>query len=61
VASCWIHAVKGALDGAAGKALTEELALPPGYKVYASGAFGYAAVELPAAAPRREGTVTLIR
>ncbi|MDT8901563.1 nitroreductase family protein [Anaeroselena agilis] len=61
VGSCWIHAVKFIFDGADGKALAAELALPPGYRVYASGAFGYPAAGLPDAAPRREGTVTIIR
>lgn len=61
VGSCWIHAVKFLFEGADGKALAEELAVPAGFKVYGAGAFGYPAGEWPEAAPRKDGTVTIIR
>lgn len=44
-----------------GNALVSELGIPEGYKIFASGVFGYAAVEAPAAAPRKENTVNIIK
>ncbi len=61
IGSCWINALSMLLNAEAGKALNKELGIPEGYKVYGSGAFGYKAMEHPSPAPRKEGTVTIIK
>jgi nitroreductase len=61
IGSVWIHSLRMLFDTEEGKALNQTLGIPEGYKIYGSGAFGYNAGELPAAAPRKEGTVTIIQ
>ncbi len=61
VGSCWIHALSMVLNAEVGNALKKELGIPEGYKVHGSGAFGYKATEHPSPAPRKEGTVTIIK
>ena len=61
IGSCWIHALSMLLNGDAGKDLSQELGIPEGYKVQGSGVFGYKPMENPAPAPRKEGTVTIIK
>lgn len=60
IGSCWIHAVINLLGTDEGKALKEELQIPEGFAPYCSAAFGYKAAD-GSAAPRKEGTVTIIR
>ena len=60
IGSCWIHAVAMALNAEQSGDLRKSLGIPDGYRVCASGAFGYKA-ESPQPAPRKEGTVTMIK
>ena len=60
IGSCWINAVKGALESLEGKALKNELQIPESFKVYCSGAFGYKSAK-PSAAPRKEGIVSILK
>ncbi|HEY3426283.1 MAG TPA: nitroreductase [Negativicutes bacterium] len=61
VGSCWIHSLRSLFDTQEGRALNKQLGIPEGYTIVGSGAFGYNAGEAPAAPPRREGTVTIIK
>lgn len=61
IGSCWIHAIRSLLDSAEGQSLKQVLGIPEGYSILGSGAFGYKAAETPKPAPRREGTVTIIK
>ena len=59
IGSCWINAVKGALEAPEGKALKSELQIPDSFKVYCCGAFGYKSAK-PSAAPRKEGIISIL-
>jgi nitroreductase len=63
VSSCWVHSpimLCGDPDGvAAFNAL--ELGIPAGYVPYAAAVFGYSAMPLPEATPRKLDTVTFVR
>lgn len=61
IGSCWIHALNFVFTTDEGIALRKELGIPEGYVAVGSGAFGYKAVEAPAPAPRREGTINIIK
>ena len=61
IGSCWIHAISVVLNTEQGRALIHELGIPDGYIAFASGAFGYKATESPSPAPRKEGTVNIIK
>jgi nitroreductase len=61
IGSCWIHSVNFLYTTEEGKALFRELGLPNGYVPQASGAFGYSAIPKPNPAPRKDGTVTIIK
>jgi nitroreductase len=61
IGSCWIHSVNFLFNTEVGKALKEELGIPEGYAPIGSGIFGYSAVEASAPAPRKEGTVNIIK
>jgi nitroreductase len=61
IGSCWINIMNFLLSSEDGRHLRSELGIPDGYTVVGSGAFGYKAVEQPAPAPRKEGTVNYIR
>lgn len=61
IGSCWIHAMNFLFTTEEGKSLKIELGIPEGYSPVGSGAFGYKAVESPSPAPRRNGTVNLIK
>lgn len=61
IGSCWIHAVNQLKTTEEGKALFKELGIPEGYTPIGSGAFGYASGEKPEPAPRKEGTVNIIK
>lgn len=60
ISSCWIHAITHLSNTEEGNSLISVLGIPQGNKIFASGSFGYAAVEAPAAAPRKENTVNII-
>jgi Nitroreductase len=61
VGSCWINAIAVNFNAEPGKAMLKELAVPEGYTIYSAGAFGYPAGEIPSAAPRKEGTISIIQ
>lgn len=61
VGSCWIHAIPRVFNTEFGKPVFKELGIPEGYQIYCAGAFGYHAGAAPAAAPRKEGTVQIIK
>jgi nitroreductase len=58
--SCWIHAVVNLLGSENEKALREELKIPDGFSAYCAAAFGYKAADA-SPAPRKEGTVTILK
>jgi nitroreductase len=60
VASCWIHAVSVTFNAEPAKSMLKELAVPDGYTIYGTGAFGYSAVESPSPAPRKDGLITIL-
>jgi len=60
ISSCWIHALTQLSKTEEGNSLIKVLGIPQGNKIFASGVFGYAAVEAPVAAPRKENTVSII-
>lgn len=60
IGSCWIHATTQLSNTEEGNSLISVLGIPQGNKIFASGVFGYAAVEAPAAAPRKDNTVNII-
>ncbi|ATW26868.1 nitroreductase family protein [Candidatus Formimonas warabiya] len=61
IGSCWIHAMNYVFSTEEGKALKKELGIPEGYVSVGAAAFGYKAGESPAPAPRKEGTVHIIK
>ena len=63
IGSCWVHSVVmlwGSTDGAA---LFKRLGIdiPEGYEPYAAAVFGYSAIPLPEAVPRKADMVTFVR
>lgn len=60
IGACFIYGVVSTLNTAEGEALRKELGIPAGYKIYCSAACGYKA-EAPSPAPRKEGTVNIIK
>lgn len=60
VGSCWIHAISVTFNNESAKGILKELAVPDGYVIYSSGAFGYPAMEAQAS-PRKEGTISVIK
>ena len=61
IGSVWIHSLRSLFNSEEGKALNKDLKIPDGYVIYGSGAFGYNSGNVPAAAPRKAGTVTFIK
>ena len=61
IGSCWSSVVAAIFEGEDGAEFRKELKIPDGYKPVAAAGFGYAAGEHPAAGPRKEGTVTIIK
>ncbi len=61
VSSCWIHALNMVLSLESNQSLKAELGIPEGYIPIGSGAFGYKAMETPAAPPRKDGTINIIK
>lgn len=60
VDSCWIHRAREVMDGPEGAKLREKWGISPDYEGIGHCILGYAAGELPAAKPRREGNVLWI-
>lgn len=61
IGSCWIHSLNSLFTTEEGKAVKKELGIPEGYNPVGSGVFGYKAVDSPAPAPRKEGTINIIK
>lgn len=61
IGSCWIHAIVHIFESEEGMSFKEELCIPDGYKVFGAGVFGYPSGDLPEPAPRKEGTVDIIK
>jgi nitroreductase len=61
IGSCWVHAMSFLFSAEEGQALKKELGIPEGYIPIGSGAFGYKDTEQPFPAPRKEGTVNIIK
>jgi nitroreductase len=59
IGSCWVHGLVRLFENS--DQFCGDLCIPEGYKVFAAGVFGHPAGELPEPAPRREGTVDVIR
>jgi len=63
ISSCWVHSpimLCGNAEGAS--AFTAlELGIPSGYQPYAAAVFGYSAMPLPEAAPRKSDIITIVR
>ncbi len=57
----WIHAVNHLKTSDEGRELFKELGIPEGYEPFGSVALGYNGGEIPEPAPRREGTVNIIK
>ncbi|HEY9061833.1 MAG TPA: nitroreductase family protein [Pseudobacteroides sp.] len=57
----WIHAVNHLKTTDEGSKLFKELGIPEGYEPFGSVALGYNGGDIPEPAPRREGTVNIIR
>jgi nitroreductase len=57
----WIHAVNHLKTTDEGKKLFKELGIPEGYEPFGSVALGYNGGDIPEPAPRREGTVNVIK
>jgi nitroreductase len=60
IGSCWIHAVVNLLSSENGKTLRQEFQIPEGFTPYCAAAFGYKAADA-SPAPRKEGTVTILK
>jgi nitroreductase len=61
IGSCWIHALNFVFTTEEGQSLKKDLGIPEGYIPIGSGAFGYKGMEQPSPAPRKEGTVNIIK
>lgn len=61
VGTCWIHAVNFLFGTEEGKLLKGELGIPEDYIPVGSIAVGYKAIDAPAAPPRKENTVNIIK
>jgi nitroreductase len=61
IGSCWIHSMSFLFSTEEGQPLKKELGIPDGYVPVGSGAFGYISGDQPSPAPRKEGTVNIIK
>ena len=61
VGSCWIHRAKEVFDTPEGKALLEKWGIQGDYVGVGNCILGYAKGEIPAAKPRKENYVTIIK
>lgn len=62
ISSCWMHSIMMLYSTEKGKAVFSDLgiAFPERHEPFAAAVFGYSAIPLPDAAPRKEGDVTFI-
>jgi nitroreductase len=62
VGSCWVHSVVMFYENSEGAAFQSLVpGIPEGYVPYAAAVFGYSAVPLPEAAPRKSDVVNFVR
>lgn len=61
IGGCWLHAMNFVFKTEEGKTLEKELGISEGYTPVGALAIGYKGMPSPAAAPRREGTVSIIK
>jgi nitroreductase len=61
IGSCWINQLTWFDDEPAIREVLSTLGIPGNYKVYGSAALGYISGNQPKAAPRKEGTVSIIK
>jgi nitroreductase len=61
IGSCWINQLAWFGDEPAVRAVLTAFGIPENYRVYGSAALGYISGNQPKAAPRKEGTVSIIK
>lgn len=63
IGSCWVHSVVMLCGNEEGRAAFRSLGLgiPEGYEPYAAAVFGYSAMSVPEAGPRKSDVVTFVR
>jgi nitroreductase len=61
IGSCWIHALTMIFQTDEGQALKKELGIPDNHIFVGAAVFGYKDMPQPSPAPRKEGTVKIIR
>jgi nitroreductase len=61
IGSCWINQLAWFGDEPVVREVLTTLAIPKNYKVYGAAALGYISGNQPKAAPRKEGTVSIIK
>jgi nitroreductase len=60
IGACWVHAPIYSFQTEESSSILKALAIPAGYKIFSSGVFGYP-MQSPDPAPRKEGTVSIIK
>jgi nitroreductase len=61
IGSCWIHILALTGDDPKVRAILTELGIPEDYEVSGTATLGFSSKEQPKAAPRKEGTVTIVK
>lgn len=61
IGACWVHSLIIVFPTEEGQVLKKELGIPDNYAFVGAAAFGYKDMEQPSPAPRKEGTVNIIR
>jgi nitroreductase len=61
IGSCWIHILAFAGNDEKVRSILTELGLPENYEISGTAAIGFNSKEAPKAAPRKEGTVTIVK
>lgn len=61
IGSCWVHALTMIFQTEEGQALKNELGIPDNHVFVGAAVFGYKDMPQPSPAPRKEGTVNIIR
>ncbi len=59
--SCWIHILTFVCNDPKVRSILTELGIPEDYELSGSASLGFNSKEAPTAAPRKEGTVTIIK
>lgn len=61
IGSCWIHILAVTGDDPKVRSILTELGIPDDYEVSGTAALGFSSKEDPKAAPRKDGTVTIVK